>query len=104
MELSAAGLVRRVSTLPDARPTAAVRIRLSAYFFKKQMRDFASSVHDNAIMSPLTKPLSADDIADVAAYYAGANAGTARDRTVQFSGPAARRGIATGSTTPRMVP
>ena len=47
---------------------------LSAYYFEKQMRDFASGVRDNAIMSPLTKPLSADDIADVAAYYAGAKA------------------------------
>ena len=45
-----------------------------AYYLEKQMRDFASSERVNAIMSPIAKALSADDIADVAAYYAN-NAG-----------------------------
>ena len=43
----------------------------SAYYLAKQMRDFASSERTNAIMSPIAKALSADDIVDVAAYYAG---------------------------------
>jgi len=42
----------------------------SAYYLEKQMRDFTSSERVNAIMSPIAKALSADDIADVAAYYA----------------------------------
>jgi cytochrome c553 len=42
----------------------------SAYYLEKQMRDFASSVRMNAIMSPVAKALSADDIADVVEYYA----------------------------------
>jgi len=41
-----------------------------AYYLEKQMRDFASSERVNAIMSPIAKALSADDIADVAEYYA----------------------------------
>src|SRR5262249_50768075 len=47
---------------------------LSVYYFEKQMRDFASGVRDNAIMSPLTNPLSANDSGDVAAYYTGTKA------------------------------
>ena len=42
----------------------------SAYYLEKQIRDFASSERANAIMSPIAKALSADDIADVAEYYA----------------------------------
>jgi cytochrome c553 len=42
----------------------------SAYYLEKQLRDFASSVRANAIMSPIARSLSADDIADVAEYYA----------------------------------
>ena len=45
----------------------------SAYYLAKQMHDFASSQRANPIMSPIAKPLSADDIADVAAYYANNN-------------------------------
>jgi cytochrome c553 len=34
------------------------------------MHDYSSSARANAIMSPISKALSADEIADVAAYYA----------------------------------
>ena len=46
----------------------------SAYYLAQQIRDFASGVRTNALMSPVAKALSADDIADVAAYYAGVDA------------------------------
>jgi cytochrome c553 len=46
----------------------------SVYFLAKQMRDFTSDVRVNAVMSPIAKTLTPDDIADVAAYYAGVNA------------------------------
>jgi cytochrome c553 len=42
----------------------------SASYLEQQMRDFASSERMNAIMSPIAKALSVDDIADVAEYYA----------------------------------
>lgn len=44
----------------------------SAYYLAKQLRDF-SGVRSNAFMSPIANSLSTDDddIADVAAYYAG---------------------------------
>lgn len=43
----------------------------SAYYLAKQLRDFGSGVRDNAVMSPIAKALTPDDITDVAAYYAG---------------------------------
>jgi cytochrome c553 len=46
----------------------------STHYLAQQMRDFRSNVRANAIMSPIAKALSPDDIADVAAYYAGVNA------------------------------
>ncbi len=46
----------------------------SAYYLAGQLRDFASGVRASAIMSPIAKALSPDDIADVAAYFAGVNA------------------------------
>ncbi len=46
----------------------------STYYLMRQMRDFSSNVRANAIMSPIAKALSPDDIADVAGYYAGVNA------------------------------
>ena len=46
----------------------------SLYYLSKQMRDFTSDVRVNAVMSPIAKALTPDDIADVAAYYAGVNA------------------------------
>lgn len=46
----------------------------SAYYLTKQLRDFASDERDNALMSPVAKALTSDDIADLAAYYAGINA------------------------------
>jgi len=42
----------------------------SAYYLARQMHDYTSSARANAIMSPISKALSADEIADVAAYYA----------------------------------
>jgi cytochrome c553 len=46
----------------------------STYYLRQQMRDFSSNVRANAIMSPIAKALSPDDIDDVAAYYSGINA------------------------------
>ena len=42
----------------------------SASYLSEQLRDFSSGVRANAIMSPIARALSPDDIADVAAYYA----------------------------------
>jgi cytochrome c553 len=46
----------------------------SAYYLAAQLRDFASGVRASAIMSPIAKALSPDDIADVTAYFAGVDA------------------------------
>jgi cytochrome c553 len=46
----------------------------SAYYLTKQLRDFTSGIRVNAIMTPVAGALTADDIADVAAYYAGIEA------------------------------
>ena len=46
----------------------------SAYYLAEQLGDFASGVRASAIMSPIAKALSPDDIADVTAYFAGVNA------------------------------
>jgi cytochrome c553 len=43
----------------------------SAFYLAKQMRDFTSGVRMSAVMTPIAKALSQDDIADVAAYYSG---------------------------------
>src|SRR5262249_43917937 len=42
----------------------------SAAYLSQQLRDFSSGVRANAVMAPIAKALSPDDIADVAAYYA----------------------------------
>jgi cytochrome c553 len=41
----------------------------SAYYLANELRDFASGVRSNAIMSPIATALSPEDLADVAAYY-----------------------------------
>ena len=46
----------------------------SAYYLAEQLRDFASGLRSNAFMTPIAKALTADDIADVAAYYSGLDA------------------------------
>ena len=46
----------------------------SAYYLAKQLRDFALGERASAIMSPIAKALSPDDVADVAAYFATVNA------------------------------
>jgi cytochrome c553 len=46
----------------------------SAYYLAKELRDYASGLRANAVMAPIAKALSADDTADVAAYYASINA------------------------------
>jgi cytochrome c553 len=46
----------------------------SAYYLAKQLRDYASGVRANAVMTPIAKALSSEDTADVAAYYASVNA------------------------------
>jgi cytochrome c553 len=42
----------------------------TVYYLAKQLRDYSSGVRVNAIMSPIAKALSPDDIEDVSAYYA----------------------------------
>jgi cytochrome c553 len=65
-------------TLSMGFPTEAERSRglpgSQAYYLAKQLRDFTSSVRINAVMTPVASALTADDIADVAAYYAGIKA------------------------------
>jgi cytochrome c553 len=46
----------------------------SSYYLSNQMRAFISGIRINAVMSPIAKALSSDDIADVSAYYASVNA------------------------------
>ena len=46
----------------------------SAYYLASQLQDFASGVRASAIMSPIAKALSPDDVADVTAYFAGVSA------------------------------
>ena len=46
----------------------------SAFYLAGQLRDFASGVRASAIMSPIAKALSPDDIADVTAYFASVKA------------------------------
>jgi cytochrome c553/cytochrome c5 len=45
-----------------------------AFYLAGQLRDFASGVRASAIMSPVAKALSPDDIADVTAYFAAIEA------------------------------
>lgn len=40
-----------------------------APYLEKQMRDFRSGKRSDPMMAPLMKPLSDDDIANLAAYY-----------------------------------
>jgi cytochrome c553 len=47
---------------------------LSAPYIAQQLRDFASDKRDNALMSPIAKALTSDDVADLAAYYAAVKA------------------------------
>jgi cytochrome c553 len=46
----------------------------SAYYLAAQLRDFASGVRASALMSPIAKALSPDDVVDVSAYFASINA------------------------------
>jgi cytochrome c553 len=46
----------------------------SAFYLAKELRDYASRIRTNAVMTPIAKALSSDDIADVTAYYASINA------------------------------
>jgi cytochrome c553 len=46
----------------------------SRFYLSKQMRDFASNIRANAIMSPIAKALSLQNIDDVSAYYASRKA------------------------------
>jgi cytochrome c553 len=46
----------------------------SASYLAQQLRDFASGVRTSALMTPIAKALSPEDIAAAAAYYAGIDA------------------------------
>jgi len=39
-------------------------------YLVNQLREFRDGVRDNALMSPMAKSLSDEDIADISAYYA----------------------------------
>ena len=41
-----------------------------AAYVASQLQQFRDGARENAIMAPMAKPLSDDDIADLAAYYA----------------------------------
>jgi cytochrome c553 len=43
----------------------------SARYLAGELRDFTTGVRSNAIMTPISKALTADDVADLSAYYAG---------------------------------
>ena len=45
-----------------------------AYYLAKQLRDFASGTRDSAIMTPVSKALTLEEMQDVAAYYATSEA------------------------------
>lgn len=46
----------------------------SDYYLSKQLRDFASGERTSALMTPIAKALSPENIADVSAYFAGIKA------------------------------
>lgn len=46
----------------------------STYYLAKQLRDFASGVRTSAIMTPIAKALSPENVSDVSAYYATVSA------------------------------
>jgi cytochrome c553 len=46
----------------------------SASYLAKELRDYASGVRGNAVMTPIARALSASDTADVTAYYASVTA------------------------------
>ena len=46
----------------------------SAFYLVKELRDYASRVRTNAVMTPIAQALSSADIADVTAYYASVKA------------------------------
>ena len=46
----------------------------SAFYLAKELRDYASGVRANAVMTPIAKALSSGAIADVSAYYASVKA------------------------------
>lgn len=50
----------------------------SAPYLAKQLGDYASGTRDNAVMASFAKALSAQDVADIAAYYAGLSAPAAK--------------------------
>jgi len=44
---------------------------ISSYYLAKQLRDFASGLRTDAIMSAIARRMKAEDIADVSEYYSG---------------------------------
>jgi cytochrome c553 len=59
---------------PDGSGTFPRLFALPAYYLAKQLTDYKAGTRTSDIMQPIAQMLSADDIADVAAFYAGANA------------------------------
>ena len=44
---------------------------ISAHYLEKQLRDFASGLRSDAIMSAIARKMKGEDIADVSEYYSG---------------------------------
>src|SRR5437660_9672512 len=59
---------------PDGSGTFPRLFALPAYYLAKQLTDYKAGARTSDIKLPIAQMLSADDIADVAAFYAGANA------------------------------
>jgi cytochrome c553 len=76
----------------------------SAFYLSTQLRDFVSGVRSSSIMAPIARALTADNIEDVAAYYANLEA--------RFSSPASPdpqlvkrgKGLAESGNTAKGIP
>ncbi|WP_460826576.1 c-type cytochrome, partial [Massilia terrae] len=67
----------------------------SAWYIGKQLAAYANGARVNPVMEPVAKGLSAEQIRDVAAYYAslGGGAGSAASAGAKAAGGAAARGL-----------
>jgi len=75
----------------------------SRSYLAEQLRDFASGTRNNAFMTPIAKALSAQDMADVAAYYATTNAPTLPLKPPQASLVKAGETLATVGNAQRQI-
>ena len=80
----------------------------SAYYLAEQLRDFASGMRSNAFMTPIAKALTADDIADVAAYYSpstlhSCHFGSQTRRSSRLASSSQKRGVRAGGFRPATI-